>query len=249
MSILNRETLKNKFGNGKKPSGNDFSDFIDSVMNKVDDGISKNMDDGLSLSTEEKKSKRLISFFEHIENDEPDWTIELSDDIVKGLEINEPGSPANDKEVPTRLFFQKGGNIGVNTRKPLTTLHVEGILGTSSRIGIMSTVPADGEWHDIVPDLDGCHAFEVVAQVGKEKAGKYALLHATAISTFGKSHSKINCTQAHYGFWWNKLAMRFTGSTHDYSLQIKTRSNYGKGQNVKLYITKLWDNDIMSLFN
>jgi len=88
-----------------------------------------------------------------------------------------------------------------------------------------------------------------MAQVGKEKTGKYALLHAHALSTFGKSRNKIKTTQAHYGWWWNKLALRWTGTTYNYSLQLKTRSNYGADQEVKFYITKLWDNEIMGLFN
>lgn len=245
--LLNRESLKSLFKDGNRPSEKHFSIFIDSMLNKVEDGISKNLDDGLILSLEDAKSKRLMSFFENLENDLPDFTIELNDGESKGLAITEPDT--SDKST-IRLFFQKGGGIGVNTVTPQTTLDVNGIAGMSSRVGtyILDTVPADGDWHDIVSDLDGCCAFEVVAQVGKEKAGKYALMHAHALSTFGKSKSKINSTQAHYGFWWNKLALRFTGSTYNYSLQIKTRSDYGKGQKIKFHITKLWDNEIMSLF-
>jgi len=245
---LNRDTLKSIFSNGSRPDANNFASLIDSMINKVDDGISKNLENGLILSPEGKESDRLVSFYEKIQDNLPRWSIELSQQQGQGLGIIEPIS---DEESPTRLFFQKGGNVGVNTTSPNTTLEVNGILGTSSRVGTykMATIPADGHWHDIVTGLDGCNAFEIVAQVGKEKKGKYALLQANALSTFGRSRSKIRTVQAHYGWWWNKLSLRWRGSTFDYSLQLRTRSNYGADEHIKFYVTKLWDNDIMALFN
>ncbi|WP_340065861.1 hypothetical protein [Ascidiimonas aurantiaca] len=245
---LNRDTLKSIFSNGSRPDANNFASLIDSMINKVDDGISKNLEDGLILSPEGKESDRLVSFYEKIQDNLPRWSIELVQQEGQGLGIIEPVS---EEETPTRLFFQKGGNVGVNTTKPATTLEVNGILGASSRVGTykMDTIPADGQWHDIVTNLDGCNAFEIVAQVGKEKKGKYALLQANALSTFGRSRSKIRTVQAHYGWWWNKLSLRWRGSTFNYSLQLRTRSNYGADEHIKFYVTKLWDNDIMSLFN
>lgn len=245
---LNRASLKSFFSNGKRPDADSFDNLINSMVNKVDDGISKSLKDGLMLSTEGKESDRLISFYEKIQNEFPEWSLELLDEQADGLGIVEPIS---DTEAPTRLFLKKGGNVGIHTTTPKTTFEVNGILGSESRVGTykLSEVPADGSWHNIITNLDGCTAFEIMAQVGKEKTGKYALLHAHALSTFGKSRNKIKCTQAHYGWWWNKIALRWVGSTYDYSLQMRTRSNYGEDQFIKFYITKLWDNDIMSLFN
>ena len=173
--------------------------------------------------------------------------MEMEEGATQGLSIVEPIS---DTETKNRMFFKKEGGIGVNTINPKVDFEVNGILGSASRIGThkLATIPADGCWHDILTELDGCVAFEIVAQVGKQKTGKYALMHAHALSTFGKSHSRIRKTQAHYGWWWNKIALRWKGSTYNYSLQMKTRSNYGN-EEVKYYITKLWDNDILSLFN
>ena len=245
---LNRGSLKSIFSNGSRPNGNNFGSLIDSMVNKVDDGISKNLKDGLILSPEGKEFNRLVSFYEKIQDDTPKWSMDFVEQGSKGLGIVEPIS---DTESKTRLFFEKGGNIGVGTTQPKTTFEVNGTLGVSSRVGThkLATIPADGAWHDILTKLDGCCAFEIMAQVGKEKTGKYALLHSHALSTFGKSRNKIKTTQAHYGWWWNKLALRWTGSTYNYSLQLKTRSNYGSDQEVKFHITKLWDNEIMSLFN
>jgi len=243
---LNRASLKSVFGNGTRPDASNFGSLIDSMVNIVDDGISKNAKDGLILSPEGKESNRLVSFYENILNDEPNWSVEMTQEGAKGLGIVEP---LPDEASQTRLFFKSGGNIGVHTQQPMTTLEVKGILGTQSRVGTykMATVSADGLWHTIIPKLNGCNAFEVMAQVGKEKTGKYALLHAMAFSTFGRSRNKIKTVQAHYGWWWNKISLRWHGSTFDYGLQMRTRSDYGKGQYIKFYITKLWDNEIMSL--
>ena len=47
---LNRDSLKSVFTNGSRPNENNFGSLIDSMVNKVDDGISKNLKDGLILS-------------------------------------------------------------------------------------------------------------------------------------------------------------------------------------------------------
>ncbi len=245
---LNRDSLKAFFQNGNRPTQENFESLINSMLNKVDDGISKNLKDGLILSPESSDSDNLISFYEKIQDDLPQWSIQLKNDEAQGLLFTQPTNGSTPSDV---LFLEKGGNVGIHTNNPRTTLEVNGTLGVSTRIGTykMGTVAANGTWQTILTDLNGCCAFEIMAQVGKEKTGKYALLHAHALSTFGKSKSKIASTQAHYGWWWNKIALRWVGSTYNYSLQIKTRSNYGSDQTIKFYISKLWDNDVMTLFN
>jgi len=247
IKLLNRQSLKSLFSAGARPKESNFSSLIDSMINKIDDGISKNVEDGLVLAPQGKESDKLISFYENVEDELPQWSIELNQEEDRGLTIT---SPVSEKETTQVMHFQKTGEIGIGTKKPRTTVEIEGVLGMESKIGTykLATVPADGEWHDIITGLDGCVAFEVVAQVGKEKTGKYALLHAQALSTFGKSHHKIRKTQAHYGWFWNKIAIRFTGSTYNYKLQLKTRSDYGAGQKIKFHVSKMWDTAIMELF-
>jgi hypothetical protein len=118
-------------------------------------------------------------------------------------------------------------------------------------------VPADGKWHKIVDGLDNCNAFEVIARCGKvnraNKTGKFALLHAIAVSSFGMG--KIKKTSSHFSptwsflNYWNKINLKWHGDTHDYSLWIRTNSFYGerKGndavevEQIFYRITKLWD--------
>lgn len=246
---LNRESLKAIFSNGNRPDANSFGSLIDSMMNKVEDGISKSDEDGLILAPELSESDRLISFFSKIEDEVPAWSIELAQDGVEGLGIVENISL---KEKKDRLFFRKNGNVGIGTNSPITNLEVKGITGIESRIGTykIGTVAADGKWHDILTNLNDCNAFEIVARAGGQKrAGKYALLHALALTTYGNSRNRIRCTQAHYGWWWHKIALRWTGSTFNYRLQMRTRTNYGAGYNINYHITKLWDDSMISFFN
>ncbi len=244
---LNRDSLKEMFRNGSRPTEGNFSSLIESMVNKVDDGISKNLKDGLILSPEGEESDRLISFYSNLQNSKPNWSFEMDPRKQNGLRIS---SPLNQKN-KTSLFLSESGNVGVATETPRTPLEVNGIIAEKGRIGthVVSAVPANGKWHNILTGLDGCKGFEIMAQVGKKKKGRYALVKATALSTFGKSRSKIQCVQAHYGWWWNKIAFRFTGDTHNYSLQIKTRSNYGPDEQIRFFITRLWDDEMVALFD
>ncbi|UTW62260.1 hypothetical protein KFE98_20020 [bacterium SCSIO 12741] len=66
-------------------------------------------------------------------------------------------------------------------------------------------------------------------------------MHALALSTYGNSHNKIRKTQAWYGPWWNRLNLRWTGELDNYSLEIKTRCNYGANRLIQYNVTKIWD--------
>ncbi|MAM30681.1 MAG: adhesin [Flavobacteriaceae bacterium] len=241
-----RTSLKSLFADGNRPNAQNFGSLIDSMVNKVDDGISKTMKDGLILAPEGTESDRVLCFKDKIQDDLPKWSFELKQEANQGLALVQPIS-SNVSE--TRLFFTKKGAIGVGTETPKTNFEVQGVSGFESRMGTyqMGSIPADRQWHDITPELNGCKAFEIIAQVGKQGQGRYALLHAHALSTFGKSWQKIRKTQARYDWrWWNRISLRFAGSTYKYRLQMRTRSNFGDGVNVKYHISKLWDDDIMN---
>jgi len=246
----NRETLKNYFKNGTRPTEENFGSLIDSMINKADDGISKNLDDGLILAPEGESSNRTLSFFNKIGAEHPNWSIELMQGEGAGLGIAQP-TGSEDEPDQIRMFFNQHGKIGVHTTQPETDFEVNGILGVKSRVGTykLSTVPADGKWRPILKNLSGVNGYEVVAQASLEHSGKHALLHATALSTFGQFKNRIRRTQSWWGlFWWNRLAIRWRGSQDNYRLEIKTRSSYGKDVQIKYHITQLWGNEIKALF-
>ncbi|MCU0443437.1 MAG: adhesin [Microscillaceae bacterium] len=233
MSLQNRNTLKNFFRKGQMPSESNFMDLIDSMINKVDDGMSKNIDDGLTLSPI-GTSKKLMSFFKSIEDKNPAWSIEI-DSGSANLDIN---NHLGDSIVT----LKNDGKVGINNRNPQFALDVKGITGLQGRMGTyqQGKVLADGKWHKIIEGLNGCYAFEVVAGVGKKRTGKYALIHAIALSTFGRSSNRIQINQAYYGTRCNKIDLRWTGDTYNLSLEMRTRCSYDGEYYINYNITNLW---------
>ncbi|MFT5779470.1 MAG: hypothetical protein ACI837_002429 [Crocinitomicaceae bacterium] len=249
LKLLGRENLKGFFKDGERPHASNFDGLIDSVVNRLDDGFSKTREEGMILAPDPDPSysDKVISIFGRMNDDHPEWSISLDmENIGRGLKFVEVG-PENKND--TRLFLNNGGNVGIGTEEPRATLEVDGILGVKSRVGThdIGAIPADGQWHTVLNGLNGSNGFELIAHVGKDRSGKHALLHATALSTFGKSKSKIRKTQAHYGFCWNRIKIKWTGETENYGIMMKTGSNYGAGQTIRYSISSLWNNDIMQL--
>jgi hypothetical protein len=242
MAQKNRNSLKELFKKGKMPQDGDFADLIDSVINQEDDGISKNIQDGLLLKPSGNSSQKLLSFFKSIEDKSPIWSIKVG-------KANGEWGIYNRQQKPALVITQdeNGENkVGIATESPYYQLDVKGTVGMTGRIGnTESRVLADGEWHTIIENLNGCHAFEIMAGVGKPKTGKYALLHTKALSTFGESNGEISTVQAYYGSASHKIQLRWRGTTFNYSLDIRTKSNYCDNIHIKYFITRLWFDEFM----
>jgi hypothetical protein len=232
MARRNRKTLKNFFQKGQMPTQENFSDLIDSMVNIVDEGFSKSINDGLEISSIGDSSK-LISFFQNIEDKSPVWTIDIDKENSNLSFKNKNG----DQE----LVLDKVGHVGIGTDNPVNTLDINGIVSYQGRIGTYKSglIPADGQWHSIIAGLDGCHAFEIMAGVGKKKSGKYSLVHAHALNTFN-SESRIYYHQSFFRTMCNTMKLRWTGSMHDYSLEMKTRSDYGADIYINYSVGQLW---------
>jgi len=244
MAQKNKETLKNYFKKGGFITEKEFIDLIDSSMNIIDDGISIKPKDGLRVNPIGIFTK-LISFFKKKSQKKADFTFDINHNNQEGLSIN------NSEDRPV-LKIKDDGRIGINTEQPRYNLHVEGTLGVNSRIGTFKNgdVSADGEWHEIISNLDGINAFEIIAQVsGEINSGNYCLSHALALSTFGGklSAQKIRVSSARWGWlgFRNKIKFRWTGDLHNYNLEMRTVKNWGINNQTKEYypikynITKL----------
>ncbi|WPR77336.1 adhesin [Algoriphagus sp. NG3] len=239
--INDREQLKKYFRSGMLPSEVHFAILIDSMFNKVDDGINKNSEDGLMIFPSGDEEV-LLSFYDSLRDKRASWVLVNAQGEAKGIILKEKG-----KDTPT-IFFQNGGNVGIGTDRPSQKLEVAGMIASHGRVGVFhkGTIPADGNWHDVLTGLTGCQGFEIIAHAGRKQKGKYSLLHATAVSTYGNSKPKINKTCAHYGLWWNKIDCRWTGGTFNYKLQMRTGSNYGGEAQITFRIGKLWDDDFLN---
>lgn len=273
MAKQNRGTLKNYFKKGALPTEKHFSELIDSNLNMVDEGFAKSPEKGFEISLI-GDNKRLISFFESSITQDAVWTIDY-DKGQKRLLIKHPVSGSNESAA---MVFAENGNVGVNTETPNQTLDIAGVVASQGRIGsnyaigansptnanghAKNTVPADGTWQKITGTLTGCHAFEIMAGVGKEGAGKYAMLNAFAMNTFNppgwfskfRSRKKpIKCHQAYYHSRCDRIELRWCPSKDkpsEYHLEMRTGCDYGKtagGEKIRIryYITQLWFDPLM----
>ena len=238
MAIIDRESLKNNFEKGAMPTQQDFEDLVDSMFHKQDDGLISE-DDGLKLSPKGSAAK-MISFFNSLNDFKPTWGLEQYPRNTGEFGLNLVNGQGESK-----LFIQEGGNIGVGTMEPADKLTVSGNVSMQGRRGTYAAgkVPGDGNWHTIISSLNECSAFEVIAKVGKSGKGLYGMVHALAMSAFGKSNNTIQKTDAYYGSFRNKMDLRWTGDVFDYSLQIRSNRDYGEESMIKYYVTNLWWED------
>ncbi len=243
---LNRETLYEFFENGMRPSANDFKDLIFSTINKIDDGISKSFKHGLELSPQGKDGEQVISFYDHIDGGAPTWTIGLKGPKDRKKLFIKSG---NSEEL--LLTLTPEGKIGIGNAKPERTLDINGDLGVNGTIDMagrtgtfaQGTINANGTWQTIASGLKGCTMFEVVALAkGRPGMGNYAFLHAIASNAFNGRKGNFRFTRNHYEWWkwWKRLGLRWVGSSRNYSLQMKTFSNYGRAAKIEYHITQLW---------
>lgn len=258
MAKRNRETLKNFFKKGALPSEEQFADLIDSTLNMTDEGLSKSPQNGLEI-TSQGNHETLATFFQGNDPERPTWSLTYGSNnesllFTRRTEVKDAAPPLT----ITSSLDQEGaltGRVGVNTDTPLYDLDVQGVVRAAGRIGVnplpSPTVPADGKWHDITDQLYGCHAFEIMAGVGKKKSGKYALMHAIAVNAFNPRgfffnlfnlKKRIHCTQSYYYSRGDKLKLRWCRGTGDrlYTLQLRTNTDYGKGIVIQYSITRLW---------
>lgn len=248
MALLNRKSLKKYFRNGNSPQEIHFADFIDSTVNKVDDTISMSKEKGLELKSL-NEAGNLLSFYRDEAQNGPAWQFAINP------KNHEPPS-FNIKEAngQTQLCLHPNGNSGVLTDNPQLPFQVEGFTGSSGRVGLLAvgTVPADGKWHPILSNLSQPTAIEVVAKAqGAKGRGKYALVQAIAMGTFGHSrHNKIRQTCSYFGWFWNKIKLRWKGDANSYRLEMRTRGHYGLDEKeqpfpINFHIGSLWDDDLI----
>lgn len=134
----------------------------------------------------------------------------------------------------------------MHQKRPEHNLDDEAITESNSRIEIykQGTIEANGKWHPILTGLKSCNIFEVIAMAyGKESEGKYATLHAIASNAYNGKRGRIKCTCDYYGWtWWRRIGLRWVGTPFNYSLEMKTYSNYGNSGKIQYSINKLGKN-------
>lgn len=248
MARRNRATLKDYFRYGRRPSEQAFEDLIDSSLNTLDDGFFMHSPDiGIGLVAQGEEGA-MISGFVRAGDDYPVWEIAI-DRQTKDLIIRSKEGAKNAKPAITvkssddpRQGFRRGDVV------------VEGNLHAHGRVGAFRTgkVAADGHWHDILDDetveQEGCWMFEVTAGCAQPDKGRYAILHAVAMHSFG-TRRRIRKTRSHYGIFGNRICIRWVRvkGTFRCKLQLKTLFRYDGNRQIRYQLTNLWDNPSMQL--
>jgi hypothetical protein len=243
-----RDQLKEYFSNGKIPNQVHYAELINSMVHKTEDGFSKDKDNGLKLYNL-KTYKSMVSFYSDVNDLDPFYQITKDDINPSSLKFQPFTEKAQSDKDDRGIYFHVNGNLGVGKLPdPNYKMDINGFAGMQGRIGTYLTglIPADGRWHNIIEGLDNCHVYEIVARAGKKGSGKFSIMHAVAVSAYGRSGGKIRKTCGCFGFFWNKLNLRWKGTTHNYTLQMKTNINYGRDVNAHFSVTKLWDDELFS---
>lgn len=246
------------------PSAEHFSDLIDSCVNQVEDGFSKPPGAGLQLTATDEQ--RLLSFYQQSDPDTPLWHIGFTKQqtdlhitaLADAQSLSHAGTVNNQA---ANVTLCSKGQVGINTNAPQHSLDVHGIIASQGRVGsqlLEEKIPADGQWHDLTPKLEGCQMFEVVAGIGIKHSGRYALLHAIAINTCAPNHywwhwrskNPINTQHAYFHSTADKLQLRWKhttqqGTERPYTLQIRTNTSYGEHHYIRYHLTKLWHDPYM----
>jgi hypothetical protein len=270
-----RETLRKFFAAGQMPTQEHFSDLIASMLNTRDEGFNKTPDNGLEVVAAPGKPA-LLSFYRSNDPAQPAWALRHGaaggalqfvpagagapqGDSVLSLVPAQTAAPTSP---PTTAGQQPpmAARVGVNTADPRHTLDVAGVLASQGRIGsyrhhVNTQLPADGQPQTLIDRLSGCQAFEIMAGVGAEGTGRYALLHAIAINTYnpvvqwwqrlwpGARQRGIRSTQAHYGRRCDSLLLWWEGGSGrgaEYRLCLRTGCDYGPQVAVRATVTQLW---------
>lgn len=281
MSRQTRETLLGYFDEGQVPTKDHFADLIDSTLNLRDEGFEKTDRHGLKVRSQISEDA-LVSFYRGFGSDDLLWQTALASGEPETGDA--PGTQrwrlvfkAPVQDAKPVLTLDPGGRVGVNQPAPRCALDVAGTVASRGRTGAppqlapekLRELVADGEWHDITPELQGCHAYEVMAGVGLRNSGHWALLHAVAMNTnhpawfenwFGTKR-RIHAQHAHYKRRADRLRLRWhshrgeNGHESRYVLQIRTDVDYlperkkdtpwERDVKILVTLTKLWEDERM----
>lgn len=236
MPKRNRKTLKESFRQGRKPTQQDFENLIDSSINILDDGLSKRADTGIGLAPLQG-NETVMSVYREPGDDKATWEIAV-DAQTGNLKIGKH----TDYGISPLLTLRTDGHIELGEANG--AIHISHQLNIPGRKGsyLQGEVPANGKWHDLTPELEGCWALEVVIGAGKRHTGKHALLMATAIHCFGK-RARIHKTESYYGSYGNKLKLRWVKNGFKCKLQARTHFDYGDNIQINYHISRLWDRE------
>lgn len=240
MAIRNRNTLIEGFSAGQRPTADDFKNLIDSTVNILDDGFSKDAQSGIKLAPMSEQEGTVMTFLQNMTDDAGGrWEFDILNNDMKISRVSE-------KEKKQLLLLKQNGEIELGEEG--CDIQVKGTLHTEQRAGkkVDKQLVANGEWQKLTDFLPGVRALEVVCVMGKRTTGKHAVIIAHATHCFG-AKPRIKYVRSHFGMFGNKLVLRWQKSPKDRACQLQVRSRFKLGNDIFIQcsITSLWDNPLM----
>ena len=270
-----RDKLLTRFKAGSLPTEDDFKGLITSMLHMEDEGYSKDCDHGLKI-TSATRNDALLTFYRRKAPGVPLWSLR-HDESGERLKLHGYGSAGVDSkgdppQLNPLLTLDRSGCVGVGLKLPQHRLHVDGFVAARGRTGtypVLGDLKPDGLWKDLVKDLQGCVAFEVVASAvsDDDSRPRMALLHAHAVNagnprlgqpwrwldgpldgwldrTFNR-RKRIRCDESRLGESCDRLELSWRPGTDSqgqdcYSLAIRSRCNYGAKGRLSVQLTQLW---------
>src|SRR5690349_20125231 len=97
--MSNRTSLKSHFRTGDIPTQENFYDFIDSVLNKDEDGLTKKAGSPISIQAEGdvNSAQNLLFFYRNLNDENPSWKISQNPRTdPQNAATNKPGLTISD---------------------------------------------------------------------------------------------------------------------------------------------------------
>lgn len=169
-----RADLKAYFRDGEVPSGNNFSTLIDSMVH-----------------VDEFQSWRETG---EIDLGNGLWRVYVD---AEQRFVIDPDTPSLSR--PALALWHEGGWVGMQGRIGTYDQARDAALAKPpSELQVPLSVRADGKWQAVISNLEGCHAFELVAKVaGPPKSGKQGISRAIALTSAAGSDVSIQQAPAH----------------------------------------------------
>ena len=251
--VASRAALKKRFADGARPTGSDFGALIDSFVHRTDPEANGGSPQNGAAAGGDPSPLAIGS-----------RNFDIEDDLAGRIALSEGQQPL--------LTLDTDGQWTVPAGDAAVPFAVQGWLGASARVGTYGgtasttagfpggaavapgKVPADGKWQVVLPALNGCCAFELVAQVsGAQSAGRKAVLHAVVLTAFNGSRKGLRVTRTSRGWsWLRRLEVRWQPRRAGwfkrptaYDLAIRTHFAYGVGDDgkpaqIRFHVTRLW---------